>query len=86
MFKLEIFGSGVEVLTQCVYSNFGKWLEIYPMHSRNYFQNGIFEEDYQRSSEKLTSFYIEISMANKIGQELATSLFSGYQICPEAFF
>ena len=47
---------------------------------------GYLKEDYQKSSEKLISFYIEISMTNKIGQELATSLFSGYQICPEAFF
>ena len=41
-FEPRIFASEVEVLTHCAYSNFGKWLEIYPILSINFFGNGIF--------------------------------------------
>ena len=34
--------------------NFDKWLEIYPMYSRNLFQNRWFKEHYQKSSKNVT--------------------------------
>ena len=40
-FELEILRSGVELVTHCAYSNFGKWQEIKPIHPRILFERNL---------------------------------------------
>ena len=57
------------------------------MHPRKKFfwKWDIWKEDYQKLSENLISFFMEIVMRNKKGQELVTSPFSGSQLFSEVF-
>ena len=57
------------------------------MHPRKKFfwKWDIWKEDYQKLSENLISFFMEIVMRNKKGQELVTSPFSGCQLLSEVF-
>ena len=52
---------------------------MYPRNS--YWKLDIWKEDYQKFSEKLTSFFIEFAMRSKKKQELIHSPFWGCQIC-----
>ena len=52
-FEPGIFGSGVEVLTQYVYPNLGKYLEIKLMDPINFFGDGIFGKRITKNSLKI---------------------------------
>ena len=57
------------------------------MHPRKKFfwKWDIWKEDYQKLSENLISFFMEIATRNKKGQELVTCPFSGCQLFSEVF-